>query len=58
MRRTQTQINQEVVDKYLESGEPWPTTATRLVMVSFTYMRSEADRVLTPLPRVLIFVLP
>jgi hypothetical protein len=32
--------------------------SARLVMVSFTYMRSEADRVLTPLPRVLIFVLP
>jgi hypothetical protein len=30
----------------------------RLVMVSFTYMRSEADRVLTPLPLVLVFVSP
>jgi hypothetical protein len=31
---------------------------TRLVMVSFTYMRSEADRVLTPLSLVLVFVSP
>jgi len=30
----------------------------RLVMVSFTYMRSEADRVLTPLPLVLAFAAP
>jgi hypothetical protein len=27
-------------------------------MISFPYMRSEADRVLTPLPLVLVFVSP
>jgi len=29
-----------------------------LDMISLTYMRSEADRVLTPLPLVLVFVSP
>jgi hypothetical protein len=34
------------------------STPARLVMVSFTYMRSEADRVLTPVPLKLVFVSP
>jgi len=30
MRRTQTQLNQEVVDKYIASGQPWPATARQM----------------------------
>jgi hypothetical protein len=30
VRRTQTQINQEVVDQYMASGQPWPTTARQI----------------------------
>ena len=30
MSRTQMQIMQEVVDKYMASGQPWPTTARQM----------------------------
>jgi hypothetical protein len=30
MRRTQAQINQEVVDKYMASGQPWPATTRQM----------------------------
>jgi hypothetical protein len=30
VRRTQTQINQEVVDQYMASGQPWPKTARQI----------------------------
>ena len=30
MRRTQTQIVQDVVDKYIDAGQPWPATSRQM----------------------------
>jgi hypothetical protein len=37
MRRTQTQLNQEVVDKYIAAGQPWPATARQMAEWAIQY---------------------